>query len=392
MSDTSTRHQPPDLAAMLSSMASLWAGSPARALWRLRRPAAGFVLSALRRRRFRRRGLLVPMGIGLSPTMRCNLECRGCYARFHCRDEEMPMEVVRSTVATAEAHGVFLFVITGGEPYMLPELLGLYASHPRSLFLTVSNGTLIDEATARRIAACGNVLPMISIEGDEAQTDDRRGAGVYRRVSACMQRLQREGVLFGFSSVVARGNAETLAGDAFVAEMVRRGCSVGFYNDLIPLTEEDFEQLPTPPQREHFRERLAVLRRRNRILLVHLPEDEYDAEGRCMAVSGGAMHINARGFVEPCPFAHFARDNVCGGGFEGALRSPFLAAIREHPTVLTHGEVGCALVHNEETLAVIAGQTGARRTRNASRPFSYKVPQGPAGSTDRDATCGAAGT
>jgi MoaA/NifB/PqqE/SkfB family radical SAM enzyme len=282
----------------------------------------------------------------------------------------MPFEVIQSTISSAEKHGVFLFVITGGEPYMRPELLDLYQAHPRSLFLTVSNGTLIDEATARRIAACRNVLPMISIEGDEARTDARRGAGVHRQVLACMERLHREGVLFGFSSVVARNNAETLAADAFVSEMVERGCSVGFYNDLIPLSEEDMDQLPEQDQQEYLRQRLGELRRRYPILLVHLPEDEYDCNGRCLAVGGGGMHINARGFAEPCPFAHFARENLCSVDFEAVLRSPFLAAIRNHPTVLIHGEVGCALVHNAEILEKIAAKTEARPTRSSGRAFS----------------------
>ncbi|MBN1836339.1 MAG: radical SAM protein [Spirochaetales bacterium] len=370
MSDKINVPVQPDLAAMLAGMARLWAGSPLRALWRLRRLALGFLLAALRRCRAGRSGLLVPMGIGLSPTMRCNLRCAGCYARFHSRDEEMPIEAIRSTVASAEARGVFLFVITGGEPYMRPEMLELYRAHRRSAFLTVSNGTLIDDATARRIAACANVLPMISIEGNEAQTDARRGPGVHRQVLQCMERLRRQGVLFGFSSVVARNNVETLGSDRFVAEMVERGCSVGFYNDLIPLSEEDLAHVPDPGQQGLFRLQLAQLRRRHRILLVHLPEDEYDAAGRCLAVGGGAMHINARGFAEPCPFAHYARENLCEVGFEQALRSPFLAAIRSHPTVLVHGEVGCALVHNARALETIAAATGARPTRSNPRGFT----------------------
>jgi len=370
MSTTFSTEAQPSLTAMLAGMARLWAGGPLKALWRLRSPALGFLLAALRRRRSARRGLLVPMGIGLSPTMRCNLRCTGCYARFHSRGEEMPFETVRSTVSSAEARGVFLFVITGGEPYMRPEMLELYRAHRQSVFLTVSNGTLIDEATARQIASCGNVLPMISIEGNEAQTDERRGAGVHRQVLACMERLKRHGVLFGFSSVVARNNLETLAGDGFVSEMVERGCSVGFYNDLIPLTQEELPQVPDPAGQELFRARLAGLRRRYPILLVHLPEDEYDPTGRCLAVGGGAMHINARGFVEPCPFAHYARENVCNGSFDDALRSPFLAAIRSHPTVLMHGAVGCALVHNAETLEAIAAAIGARPTRSSARPFA----------------------
>ena len=359
----------PDLAAMLFAMARLWAGSPLKALWRLRRPALGFLLSRLRRHRARRKGLLVPLGIGLSPTSRCNLRCQGCYARFHSREGEMPFAVIRATVASAEAHGVFLFVITGGEPYLRPEMLDLYRAHPRSLFLTVSNGTLIDGPTARRIAACGNVLPMISIEGDEAQTDTRRGHGVYRQVIACMERLRGEGVLFGFSAVVARNNAETLSSDAFVSEMVRRGACTGFYNDLIPMSDEDLPQLPEPEQAVGFRRRLRELRQRFPILLVHLPDDEYDSQGRCLAVAGGSMHINAQGYAEPCPFAHYARESVCDTGFAEALRSPFLAALREHPTVLIHGRVGCSLVHNAETLREIADRTGAGPTRGGEQPF-----------------------
>jgi MoaA/NifB/PqqE/SkfB family radical SAM enzyme len=185
-----------------------------------------------------------------------------------------------------------------------------------------------------------------------------------------MERLHREGVLFGFSSVVARNNVETLGSDEFVAEMLARGCCAGFYNDLIPLSAEDLPQVPEPAQQEGFRRRIQGLRSRYPILLVHLPEDEYDANGRCLAVAGGAMHINARGFAEPCPFAHYARENVGDVGFVAALRSPFLAALRRHPTVLTHGAVGCSLVHNAETLKAIAAETGARPTRGSTRAFA----------------------
>jgi MoaA/NifB/PqqE/SkfB family radical SAM enzyme len=302
--------------------------------------------------------------------MRCNLRCRGCYARFHDRDEELSFPVLLSTIASAEAHGVFLFVITGGEPYMRPEMLDLYRAHPRSIFLTVSNGTLVDEETARKIARCRNVLPMISIEGEREHTDSRRGPGVHRRVLACMDRLNRQGILFGFSAVVGRGNIETLGSEAFVEEMVERGCRVGFYNDLIPLSGEDLTELPLPEQKNRFRCRLAELRRRQPIVLVHLPEDEYDQSGRCLAVGGGAMHINARGFAEPCPFAHYARENVNSHDFGQLLRSPFLAALRRHPTVLIHGEVGCSLVNNSSILEQIASETGAAPTRSAARPVT----------------------
>jgi len=96
-------------------------------------------------------------------------------------------------------------------------------------------------------------------------------------------------------------------------------------------------------------------------------DDEYDKTGRCMAVSGGSMHINAQGWVEPCPFAHFARENIKDHSFREILRSPFLEAIRKHPTVLQHGAIGCSLVNNRAILEEIAKTTHARATNRAGR-------------------------
>jgi MoaA/NifB/PqqE/SkfB family radical SAM enzyme len=353
-----------DLAGMLTGMVRMWSKNPLRTLWKIRFLIAGFMRSALARGRLaRKQGLLVPMGLGLSPTMRCNLSCRGCYSRFHSKKEEMPIEAVDRTVREAREAGVFLFVVTGGEPYIRPEMMEIYSRYRDVVFLTVTNGTLIDEYAAARIARAGNIVPMVSIEGDEEQTESRRGAGVYGKVLVCMDRLRAEGVLFGFSAVVTRLSSEVLSSDAFVSHMVGRGCSIGFYNDLIPVDPEDLEHLPSRDQRSDFRRRLPSLRRRYPILLVHLPDDEYDGTGRCSAVGGGALHINAQGFAEPCPFAHFALENLKFCSFHDVLRSPFLRAVREHPTALQHGEIGCALVNNCDILRQIAEQTGARPTR-----------------------------
>jgi hypothetical protein len=95
------------------------------------------------------------------------------------------------------------------------------------------------------------------------------------------------------------------------------------------------------------------------LVLVHLPYDEYDGGGRCMAVDEGAFHVTARGYVEPVPFAHFARKNIRTASFRDVLRSPFLGAIRAHPTVLQLGDIGCALANNRDTLEEIARRSGA---------------------------------
>jgi MoaA/NifB/PqqE/SkfB family radical SAM enzyme len=190
-----------------------------------------------------------------------------------------------------------------------------------------------------------------------------------------MSLLQDAGVLFGFSSVLTADSIEYLGKTEFVSSMREAGCTIGVFNEFIPISEKDKECLPSAAQKKRFRERLQELRESEPIILIHLPYDEYDEAGRCMAVSGGGMHINAKGWVEPCPFAQYAKENVTECSFIEVLRSPFLEAIRSHPTVLLHGEIGCSLVNNKETLRKLARATGAGPTNDcAGAPLSRGLP------------------
>lgn len=318
--------------------------------------------SKKRKKIFKEDRLLVPAGIGLSPTMRCNLTCKGCYARFHPIENELSFEYIDSLVHQAIDMGVFLFVITGGEPYIRNDLLPLYEKYQDALFLTVSNGTFFSEGVVQRIAQSGNVLPMVSIEGTEEETDYRRGDGVYEKVIRSMELLKKHEIIFGFSSVLTNSSIDYLGSQEFVHTMVEQGCSVGFYNDLIPFSDDDRQALPAEQQQQMFQENIDQLRSKEPIVLVHLPDDEYDEKGWCTAVGRGSVHINAQGNVEPCPFAHYAKENIKYNSFRDILNSSFLNAIRMHPTALYRGEFGCSLCSNYEILCDIAKKTGARCT------------------------------
>ena len=155
--------------------------------------------------------------------------------------------------------------------------------------------------------------------------------------------------------------------------MIEAGCTLGVYNEFVPICSDDKSDLPGRDQKNEFKELLLGLRKSEPIILLYLPHDEYDTEGRCMAVSGGGMHINALGWVEPCPFAHYARENVRDLSFREILDSPFLREIRSHPTVLLNGEIGCALVNNRSTLEKIAKRTGAKSTNKCSEEMNLPL-------------------
>lgn len=357
---------------VFSTIFTIWKKETPRRLFANRRIIVNMVRAARRRKRtHRKEKLLVPAAIAVSPTERCNLRCTGCYSRFHPKEEELSNMAMNTLLSDAVNCGVGMFVITGGEPFIRGDMTGFFRSNPEALFLVITNGTHFQEPLADELAACGNIIPVISIEGDEKQTAGRRGEGVYQAVFQAMELCRRRKMIFGFSTVCTNTNIEYVGSSVFVDEMAGAGCTLGFYNELIPMEQEDLRFLPAREQTERFKKELAVLRKEKPIVLINLPEDEYDAEGRCMAVGRGAMHINAEGWVEPCPFAHYARENINTHSFREILASPFLQALRDHPRALRHGEIGCSLVSNRSILEDIARQTGARKTSAAGEITAF---------------------
>ena len=96
--------------------------------------------------------------------------------------------------------GAYFVVLSGGEPFFWPDIYRLFERQSDVFFQVYTNGSLIDRTTARRLAELGNVLPCISVEGLEQETDARRGQGAFRRITEAMDALKEQGVLFGFSA------------------------------------------------------------------------------------------------------------------------------------------------------------------------------------------------
>jgi len=332
--------------------------------WRLQKISLYALSSWLRRKRTQKReNILAPIAMAYSPTMECNLSCIGCYARDYPRDKELSLKDIDEMLSSAEDIGVFLMIITGGEPLIREGILEILRGHKRLLFLMITNGTLMTEEKARIISDAGNIITVVSIEGSREQTDTRRGIGVYDQVRFAMTHLQNTGALFGFSAMVTSSNFRTLSSDEFIEDMVKGGCALGFYTEYIPIGDDaQWDLVLEGKAREQFRERVLEIRRNKPIMVAHLPDDEYGPEGKCSAVMGGCVHINAQGYVEPCPFTHFAKDNIMESGLNNALRSQFLAQIRASEAVYHRGRLGCALMENRELLEDIATRTGAKST------------------------------
>jgi MoaA/NifB/PqqE/SkfB family radical SAM enzyme len=327
-------------------------------------------------------GLLPPYLMVISPTMRCNLKCLGCYAGEYPRDTDpMSFETLDRVVTEAKQMGMFMFTITGGEPFVRPDLLDLYQKHSDAVFQVYTNGTRISDAAIERLQRLGNVAPAISIEGFQKETDFRRGKGVYAQVMDTMERLRQAGVLFGFSGTVTRLNADTYVRDEFLDLMIEKGCLFGWFFMFVPVGQDaTVELMPTAAQRDAMRRKIMQARRTRPIFVADFWNDGC-LTGGCMSAGTLYLHLNFRGDLEPCVFMHFASDNIHdlyanGGHLWDVLRSPLFTAIRginrSHPNLLRP----CPIVdHNELLEQVLTKTEGVYFTHKGAQDIIGRLAQ-----------------
>ena len=175
--------------------------------------------------------------------------------------------------------------------------------------------------------------------------------------------LHQNDVIFGFSTTVGRDNYNIVSGVPFIEEMVRRGCTFRQYAEYIPDgNQAEWKMVLEEEDQNYFRSRIAELRKNKPIILVHLPDDEYFEDGRCRAQVYGSVHITSQGYVEPCPFSHFASDTIREKSLEDTLQSQFLKEVRASLAITRRTHPGCALFENKAMVQNIAARTGTGPT------------------------------
>ncbi|MEJ2007028.1 MAG: radical SAM/SPASM domain-containing protein [Acidobacteriota bacterium] len=277
----------------------------------------------------------------ISPTRTCNLRCTGCYASAGPSGERMDWDVFDRIITEAKKlWGMRFFVISGGEPFTYRShgkgLLDMVRKHADCFFMCYTNGTLINERLAGRIAAAGNLTPAISVEGFERLTDKRRGPGVFQKVLAAMAHLRQAGVPFGVSLTATRENAEELLSDAFIDFFFEEQQAVyGWMFQYMPIGKAyTLDLLITPEQRLWMWRRTWQMIRERKILLADLWNCGTTSEG-CIAACApvGYFYVDWNGKIMPCVFVPYAAGNIYdiygrGGTLDDVYELPYFQAIR----------------------------------------------------------------
>ncbi|WP_129408665.1 radical SAM protein [Marinitoga lauensis] len=273
--------------------------------------------------------VVLPKLAVISPTYACNLRCVGCYAGLYGHKYQLSKDELFSIIRQFNELGIYFFVITGGEPFIYPHLFEMLEEFNDSYFMIYSNGTLITEEKAKRLAELGNATLSISVEGFEEMTDWRRGKGVFKKVLNAWDLLTKYGVIYGASVTATRKNHDLIMSDEFWTFLKEHNVAYVWIYQFMPVgMDPTMELVPTPEQRyERFevteKERLGgdfafVADFWNHGFLTH----------GCLAAGSKYLHINAKGYAEPCVFQQFAVDNIREKSIIEILKSPFFEAYK----------------------------------------------------------------
>lgn len=331
---------------------------------------------ALRKRAcLAKQGTAVPPFLIASITSSCNLQCKGCYARANhiCSDsgnqclqggETTSSPNVKTLLSEnrwdelfceAQTIGVSFILLAGGEPLLRREVIQKAARHKDILFPVFTNGTVLDDELLRLFHKNRNLVPVLSVEGDAVTTDERRGSGVYDKLTKTMVAFSQKGMLFGASVTVTTENIGVVTCDAFLQELMQDGCRIVFYVEYVPADGVSEHLAPTDAEREQLENRLSELRADGGdMLYLSFPGDE-KSTGGCLAAGRGFFHINPYGAAEPCPFSPYSDSSVASGSLLDALKSPLFAGLKESGLVGGEHIGGCALfLHEQEVKALCA--------------------------------------
>jgi MoaA/NifB/PqqE/SkfB family radical SAM enzyme len=252
-----------------------------------------------------------------------------------------------SVMNEAKELGISIVLLAGGEPFVRHEVLKLTKCFPEIIFLIFTNGLLFNQEIIHELKRQKNVVPVISMEGFEKDTDKRRGTGVYEKIQRSIEEIKCSGICFGASLTVTDDNFAVTTSDHYIQGLIDMGCSLFFFVEYIPVKKGTEDLVLTSVQREKLENIKNELSAKFNALFIVFPGNE-KRYGGCLSAGRGFIHISPDGSLEPCPFVPYSDTSVKDSSLREALQSKFLMTIRNNSETLSKNIGSCVLWEQRE--------------------------------------------
>jgi MoaA/NifB/PqqE/SkfB family radical SAM enzyme len=309
-----------------------------------------------------RKGEYFPAFLYISILNSCNLRCQGCWVDVEAERSQLDVGAISRLIEDAKTQGNRFFGLLGGEPFLHPELLDILERHPECYFQIFTNGQCITPKIARRLAELGNATPLISIEGREVVSNQRRGnVDVLNRTLRGLDACIEAGLLTGVATSVCQTNIDDLLTEGWLQELIDRGVHYVWFHTYRPVGPKMNPELGLrPEQLVQVRRFIVEMRAKMPIGIV----DAYyghDGKALCPMSTGISHHVSPYGDVEPCPIIQFAKEDIRDErGIVATLRdSAFLKDFRDLSAQATRG---CVVLERPDLVRDLVQKHGARDT------------------------------
>ncbi|MCH7725431.1 MAG: radical SAM protein [Planctomycetes bacterium] len=308
-----------------------------------------------------KRGEFFPPYLYISIINSCNLRCQGCWVDVAAKQQTIDLDAMNRMINEAKRMGNSFFGILGGEPFMHREMFDILAAHPDAYFQVFTNGQFITDDAAKRLRKLGNVTPLISIEGSEIVSDERRGRKeVFSKSMEGIQNCLNNKVLTGVCTSLCQSNFDLLD-ESWIDRLIEMGVMYCWFHIYRPVGPDPCEDLSlTPEQQRQARQFVVDMRTKKPIIII---DAYYDADGNavCPAATGFTHHISPWGDIEPCPIIQFATETIHDPRplREVFNNSQFLRDFREMAATHTRG---CVVLERPDLIQKLVEDHGARDT------------------------------
>lgn len=315
--------------------------------------------ASAKRKEAQKNGQNIPPFLIASITSSCNLHCKGCYSRQNgatsdcAAANQLSGKEWSSIFKEADELGISFILLAGGEPLLRKDVISEAATYPDILFPILTNGVFMGEEYINLFNKNRNLVPVMSIEGGEDSTDNRRGKGIYQKLITNMDTLNNKGILWGASVTVTSDNLSDVTSTDFLKSLSTRGCKAVIYVEYVPVTEDSMELALSEDEQRYLQDTIMMLRNdMSELVFISFPGDEKATEG-CVAAGRGFFHINSSGGAEPCPFSPYSDINVREVGVSGALKSPLFIALQTEDVLKDEHIGGCTLFMKKDKVEEI---------------------------------------
>ncbi len=327
-----------------------------------------------------KRGEYFPPFLFISVISGCQLRCQGCWVDVAAPSKRLALADLSRIVRDAQRHGNSYFGILGGEPFLHPELMDFFAAHPDCYFQVFTNGQLITDEVAAKLRRFGNVTPLISIEGNEVVSDERRGrSNVFQKTLDGLEACRRHKLLIGVATSICQSNFDTLVQESWLRRLIDMGVHYAWFHTYRVVGPNASPELALRPEQVTAVRRFIVqMRSRVPLAIVDAYWDD-KGEALCPMATGISHHISPYGDVEPCPIIQFARESIHDREslFETMTQSTFLSDFR---TTAASATRGCVVLERPDLVRQLIDRHGARDTTQRKTAMAELEAMQPRGS------------